>query len=93
MHPKGAKGFVDMPPTVEGQMNREDVRIDASGMATGSDNDAMDMARLGRKQECPFACKHAQDWGNQADHAQSDETLSHSQYSGWRRRRCLRGSL
>jgi len=43
------KGFND--PATSNIMVDERVRIDATGMATGTDNDALDMARMGRSQE------------------------------------------
>lgn len=61
MHPMGAKGFGDKPLPPERQWQDEDVRIDASGVATGTESDAIDMARLGRKQErlyCIERTKH-----------------------------------
>ena len=43
------KGFND--PATSNLMVDERVRVDATGMATGTDADAWDMARMGRSQE------------------------------------------
>lgn len=47
------KGFVDSArPAANNPMEADDrVRVDASGVATGTEADAMDMARMGRSQE------------------------------------------
>lgn len=43
------KGFND--PATSNLMVDERVRVDATGLATGTDNDGLDMARMGRSQE------------------------------------------
>lgn len=47
------KGFADSAArAADGTFQADDsVRVDASGMATGTEADAWDMARMGRKQE------------------------------------------
>jgi len=46
------KGFRETASSVNGSpMVDERVRVDATGMATGTDADAWDMARMGRSQE------------------------------------------
>jgi len=47
------KGFADSAtPAADATFQADDrVRVDASGMATGTEADAWDMARMGRKQE------------------------------------------
>ena len=46
---QSTKGFND--PATSNLMVDERVRNDATGLATGTDNDALDMARMGRSQE------------------------------------------
>lgn len=45
------KGFTETAGPADGPYPDDDVRVDASGMATGNDYDARDMARMGRSQE------------------------------------------